>query len=262
MIILLAGQKNVGKNSLADALELELEKRGTKTVQMAFSDPIKELVQMIFGWDAHYLWGASPMRSVFPIHWERYPKVMWGNAFANCMDVDVCRFALNLGLTYQDLRSGVETLFNRCVKVRELPMPPYADYEWVEELSAREILKCFGDLGRAIDPDMWVRELVKRTSKVQNAIIIVTDARYPNEISAIKALGGQAWLVVDNSPDRVLTTPDAHSSETSLPAVHSDESVYDLVVYNDRSKGLEYLNTQAEKLVDLLSFFTDLGRAI
>lgn len=247
MIILLAGLSGSGKNTLADALELEFEKYGQKTVQMAFSDPIKELTQMIFGWDAYYLWGASQMRSVFPIHWERYPKVLWENAFSNCMDVDVCRFALDLGLTYQDLRSGVETLFNRCVKVQELPMPPYADYKWIEDLTAREILKCYGDLGRAIDPNMWVLELVKRAGKVQNAITIVTDARYPNEIQAIKELGGQVWLVVDGTPGAgTAQAPDTHSSESSLP---KDPSVYDMKVYNDRSKGIEYLNKAANDLV-------------
>ncbi len=259
MIILLCGNKGVGKNSLADALERELERRETKTVQMAFSYPIKELVQMIFGWDAHYLWGASPMRSVFPIHWERYPKVMWGNAFSNCMDVDVCRFALDLGLTYQDLRSGVETLFNRCVKVRELPMPPYADYEWVEELTARKILETFGDIGRAVDPDLWVKELVRRISKVKNAVTIIQDGRYLNEIQAIQGLGGLAWLVVDDSLGGTFGT---HSSETSLP----DSSHYDVIVRNDRDKGVEHLNKLAVELVDrlyCLSFFKgDLSQAM
>lgn len=76
--------------------------------------------------------------------------------------------------------------------------------------SAREALQRLGtEWGRALDEDVWVRLLMRRVDDLcrelvpdhlnhtmeRCRLVITPDVRFPNEAAAIRAAGGQVWLV-------------------------------------------------------------------
>ena len=126
----LCGKKGSGKSTLAYELAIEYEKRGVKMETMAFADPIKELAQMVFGFESPLLWSGSYLREIFPIEWERWPKVMWENAISNMRSNDVDNYLISLGFPFNDFRRTFEELMTQCVDVQATPLPPYSVYTW------------------------------------------------------------------------------------------------------------------------------------
>jgi len=67
------------------------------------------------------------------------------------------------------------------------------------------------------DPDYWIKKAMDKIKIIQeqdpNAIIVVTDGRYPNEHNAVKKLGGISVKISRNS---VFDPQEQHSSETAL----------------------------------------------
>lgn len=79
-------------------------------------------------------------------------------------------------------------------------------------MTAREVLQYVGtDLIRRMDPDAWARATIASIKRDGYELAIITDARFPNEIDAIKAVGGKAVRLVRN-----VAGADGHSSETAL----------------------------------------------
>lgn len=88
------------------------------------------------------------------------------------------------------------------------------------------------EVGRELNPNVWVEQLIDRVISCDDQFV-VTDVRFPNEVDAIRALGGEVWRI-----DRPGTGPvNGHASENSLEGVEFDE-----VVLNDST--LEALEQQ------------------
>ncbi len=111
-----------------------------------------------------------------------------------------------------------------------------------EILTPRLILQLLGTEGGrdVIHPNIWVNATLgnlKPTDKV-----IVTDVRFPNEVSGIKNKGGIVIRVV--RPSKISTS--THPSETSL----NDYNQWDYVIVNDGTlEQLEY------KTIEMLKHF-------
>ena len=91
-------------------------------------------------------------------------------------------------------------------------------------LGVRELLQEWGtELRRAEDPDYWVKRWLEQVYGVQK--VVAPDCRFPNEIEAVRRLGGQHWQVV-----RPGQASQDHASEQSL-----DGTTSDLVIINDLS---------------------------
>lgn len=115
--------------------------------------------------------------------------------------------------------------------------------ELIPELgvSARHMLRTLGtEWGRqCIHPDLWLRcwRLQVEVLLAQNCLVVVDDTRFPNEATAIRALGGELWRVTrsetPNSPE--------HASEGAL-----DRFTFDVDILNDSDlHTLKAITTQA-----------------
>lgn len=101
-------------------------------------------------------------------------------------------------------------------------------WESVKRLhEVRRLLQAIGtDAIRALDPDFWVR-LVMREIKSETRPVVITDCRFPNEAAAIERAGGKLIRVI--RPDQL--NDDQHVSETALDdwgtayEVHNDTTI-------------------------------------
>lgn len=139
--------------------------------------------------------------------------------------------------------------------VGRVPLPgalaPYQDtrlrtvvqalgWEGAKEIpEVRRVLQEYGVSIREIDPEFWVRATV---STMRTGVdYVVTDVRFPNEVAAVRELGGV--IVRVNRPG--LDSTDTHVSETAL-----DDLEPDFFATNDST--LEELAEQARTLLDLV----------
>lgn len=102
-----------------------------------------------------------------------------------------------------------------------------------ELITNRKFLQLFGtEVGRAIDPDLWVKALIADYRRLKSQLIdfdpswIVTDVRFPNEANAIRREGGILIRV-----NRDTGVEDQHPSETAL----DNYGNFDLIVDNSGS---------------------------
>lgn len=66
--------------------------------------------------------------------------------------------------------------------------------------SPRQILQWWGtEYRRRQDPDYWTRKLSQRVAYYANDLherhFVIPDCRFPNEVAALRALGGELWRV-------------------------------------------------------------------
>lgn len=94
----------------------------------------------------------------------------------------------------------------------------------IPELGAsyRKLAQLLGtEWGRSIDPDFWVRiaaAKVKLCAHYNNAGVVISDVRFPNEAAWIRSQGGVIWRVI-----RPGTAPvRAHASEDLIAGLQHD----------------------------------------
>lgn len=89
----------------------------------------------------------------------------------------------------------------------------------IKPSGVRELLQEYGMMRRAAEPDYWVRRWLNRLPP--RGHVVASDMRFPNEVAAIKMLGGRLWRVV--RPDLGLSGD--HESETALDNFQDWDSV-------------------------------------
>jgi len=83
-------------------------------------------------------------------------------------------------------------------------------------ITPREILQKVGtDWFRSVYPNIWVNRLVKKLQDRSADDFVVTDIRFPNEVDAIKSIGGIIVKIVRPDGGDIGTFA-AHASETAL----------------------------------------------
>lgn len=120
----------------------------------------------------------------------------------------------------------VETLRDRAVK--DSPLPGVG-------VSPRRLLQTLGtEWGRKmIANDIWIRKTLRDVERLEACVkcetgIVITDVRFDNEASAIKARGGTIWKVVRGGGSCLSTDAAAHESEGGVTA-----DLIDLAVLNN-----------------------------
>lgn len=113
----------------------------------------------------------------------------------------------------------------------------------------REIMQEYGSFYRSIDGDYWVKQLFNIIDRAEYKHVIITDARYPNEIKPVVDRGGFHIRVIRD--DKEIITNEAHSSETSLD---EDSSVDFLVDNNGTLKDLH--NTTENLVIGIMKFMS------
>ena len=109
-------------------------------------------------------------------------------------------------------------------------------------MTGREFLQYFGtEICRSIHPSVWVNRTVKNIDMEQSELAIVTDVRFPEEVEAIKKLGGKVIRLTRN----VLN--DNHESESVL----DNYTGWDAVIDNQELT----IKDSCDKLLDLFDKF-------
>lgn len=104
-------------------------------------------------------------------------------------------------------------------------------YNEIWEMTTREFMQRLGQgLRDAIGPDVWVKLLERRILEKKDiySLIIIDDARMPNELEMIRKLGGKTIRVT--RPDHVAVSNGIknHPSEQDLP-----DELIDIDLIND-----------------------------
>jgi len=121
--------------------------------------------------------------------------------------------------------------------LKEVPDKRYSKYNNTstdEFWTPREIMQAYGEFFRSIDPDFWVKALMKDCINEDSTNIIITDVRYPNELDPINRYNG-IHIRIHRDHD-VYVHNNSHSSETALDtysnidlSIDNNGSIEDLV---------------------------------
>jgi hypothetical protein len=115
---------------------------------------------------------------------------------------------------------------------REIPLPEIGK-------SPRELWIEIGNALRGVDPDIWIHNALADPNLKTKDVAFITDVRYPNEVSAIRALGGLVVKVIrPGVPD---SSDMADSALADMP-----DGAWDRLAVNDG--GLDDLARKADEL--------------
>lgn len=89
-------------------------------------------------------------------------------------------------------------------------------------MTYREFMQYFGtNICRKIYPDIWTQRTIKDILAEESLYSIITDARFPNEVDAVKKAGGKVIKLTRT------TSEDTHDSETALDEYEDYDAVID-----------------------------------
>lgn len=187
IIVAFSGYARSGKDTAGAYL---VERFGFK--RTAFADPLKQMVQIAFGFSADQLWGPSDMRNAPD---ARYPFsgtcVACGAA---CLAIDEHSY--------------------ECVRCR-------ATYP--RFVSPRIALQTLGtEWGRRLTPDLWADATLRLIEESDHERWVITDMRFPNEREAIRVVGGHAIRLTRGERQS------DHVSETALDGATFDHTINNL----------------------------------
>ena len=95
------------------------------------------------------------------------------------------------------------------------------------QLSAREVLQIVGtDMFRRMQNHVWSNATIRQILKDKPNIAIIADCRFPNEVNAIKNVGGIVIKLTRNPYNSY------HASEMALDSDQYNQSMFDLVIEN------------------------------
>lgn len=209
-VIAICGKAGSGKDTIANIL---VERAAF--VRAAFADPLKRIAADLWGFSEKQLWGPSETRNESNPGWPK--DHVWSKVY---FDFTEDMFAA------QCERCARKALFSSFDTLPELASPCVG-------LSAREALQLLGtEVARQIHPDTWTRYLLRVASTLTTSGaaygVVVPDARFVNEVEAVKSAGGLVWLV-ERPGAGLHGAHGEHTSETSL----DDWGKFDAVIQND-----------------------------
>lgn len=96
-----------------------------------------------------------------------------------------------------------------------------------KQMTAREVMQYVGtDVFRKIQHNVWADATIRRIKDESLPLALIADCRFPNEVEAIKKVGG---LVIKLNRNLYHST---HDSETALDDGRYDQDIFDLVINN------------------------------
>lgn len=97
-----------------------------------------------------------------------------------------------------------------------------------KQLTAREVLQIVGtDMFRKMQNHVWSNATIRQILREQPDVAIIADCRFPNEVEAIKNVGGIVIKLTRNPHHS------DHASEIALDPDRYDQSLFDLVIDNE-----------------------------
>jgi len=172
--------------------------------------------------------GQKPRETV-PAWWEE-KTIVHEAAFAQPLKL-ICAQLFNVDYT---------VLGGWTPETRNLRETMKVEYEVGKQIRTyRSVLEYMGTecFRQSFDPEFWVK-ICKRGMAVSNAkLIICEDMRYENELAAIKAMKGKAFLIFRDEKELIITDEDrkTHTAQwfhltfaMDLPRIHNGSSIEDL----------------------------------
>lgn len=119
-----------------------------------------------------------------------------------------------------------------------------------KRMSAREIMEVFGtDIVRKIESNAWLNATIKRIEEENCPLAIVTDARFPNEIKALKKLGATT----------IRFTRDPFNSDAPSEVALDKYNKYDITINNENMTMTEKNQALMDELYGCGFFKAEIG---
>jgi hypothetical protein len=101
--------------------------------------------------------------------------------------------------------------------------------EWEgKKLTARDVMQFIGtNIFRKMKHNVWADATINKIKVEQPSLAIIADCRFPNEVEAVKNIGGYVIKLTRNPYNS------DHASETALDPDRYDQFNFDLIIEND-----------------------------
>jgi energy-coupling factor transporter ATP-binding protein EcfA2 len=241
-VILLCGQAGSGKDTIASMIENMLP---GQVARLALAAPLKEFARAVFLFNESQLWGSSQERNkVDPrgsdlTYWDQSRERLW-----------------NVGATF----------VREWARAAKRPAPGDAVIAWFEslspftmlekgafanrafEFSPRRVLQTLGtDLGRTVfGPDVWANIALERARKNTEAVTVITDGRFANEVEIFERSGARIVRVIDTESEPIPIVQ--HASERGLIGISPGR--FHAVINNKKSLGLAKLEVDVRDMIE------------
>jgi len=183
-LILISGKMQTGKNAFADLFEKECWTKDYDVKMDSFASVLKEWCCEEFKILTDYL-----------------------NSFSDEVKANIPFFG---DIRFEQTKDAIHNVINKIQTKRD---------NWFNEKNdiTRLILQVVGTnlFRKHVDNDFWIKELIKKVNKYQEKYVIVTDARFPNEIDLPhKLIENRRIISIRMQRDTAQTS--THPSETAL----------------------------------------------
>ena len=112
-------------------------------------------------------------------------------------------------------------------------------------MAAREVMQHVGtDMFRKMYGGVWVDSLIRQIKEDDSELAIITDCRFPNEVTGVQKVGGKVIRLL-----RHLGDTDEHESEKALDNDRFNHDQFDFVLDNSKMS----IASQNEELYKILS---------
>ena len=254
-IIIVSGEAGSGKDAISSIIA-----KAYNGVTVAQADPMKRFVKEVFKFDDNSLWGSSETRAK-PINTDEYTtREGWAMALGRLKFASVFFF--------KDMFPQADDDFIRLADIRlekwffdlraHFAVGPNSGHP-----SSRYILQTLGtEWGRSMKPTMWSSFAIESCLKLlagefdytrEKGLIlnkdqqgygcaIISDGRFKDEILAVRRIGGTTIKVISSEKVELAGGIKNHPSEVQQRTI--PDHFYDLIVMNDKSKGLDKLAEQ------------------
>lgn len=218
-VIILSGKMHSGKDTFADKLKLELEKRGDSVYKVAYADSTKSDMVKIIKLILHGMnvEGIMKVMDIGPAYGYQMTKIF------NYINHDLSEIT--------DLKSEFYSLNNKELQSKLKLFKHY-----------RLIMQTYGtDIRRNSDSKYWINKVLDKIHRIsdynirKNVDIIVPDGRFKNEIKLGEDLGSLRYRVLTvrlEAPnnvikERIKNDPNDHEEISKETFSHSSETELD-----------------------------------
>jgi hypothetical protein len=247
-IITIVGRAGAGKDSVGAILSLM-----TSGTTIAFADPLKRIVKILFSFSDDQLWGPSQNRDQID------PRFLNPDTRAKVWK-EVNYEIVAHHLLNEEIKKVFGPDYMKALDILRKNVLPQLMKKFEATISPRVVLQYLGtEWGRSISSNVWVDftkdtaikllsggwkynqniGLIPTDAKYCCPFVIITDARFPNEVIALASIGS-AIIKVENP---VSPEANTHVSE-NVDLIN--KNLFDLIILN-RKDSLSYLEVQVVK---------------
>lgn len=215
-IISLSGKKSSGKNTVAKFIRSYFAKNVYKTdvdrctSEFSFADELKEFCINVLGLRKEQCYGNEEDKNTLTNYsWEIAPSFLrWK------FDERNTKLILDLTLKSKMTSDDLKHYYYRQVSLE-------SGFHKTGLMTAREIMKIFGtDLIRDTFGNIWAESTIRRISRYNFPVSLITDNRFPSEVSTV--LREPKGFVIRLT--RYIHTDDIHDSEIALDNFNWDKN--------------------------------------